>query len=72
MQSVLDAARLETRQKLARLSPSDRIRLALELGDVDLELLCEGRRLSRSAGRRLAMRRRQSGRYPSPCLDPAR
>ena len=64
MQSVLDAARLETRQKLARLSPSDRIRLALELGDADLKLLCEGRRL--------AMRRRQSGRHPFPCLDPTR
>ena len=72
MQSVLDAARLETRQKLARLSPSDRIRLALELGDADLKLLCEGRRLSRSAGRCLAMRRRQSGRHPFPCLDPTR
>ena len=72
MQSVLDAARLETRQKLARLSPSDRIRLALELGDADLELLCEGHRLSWGAGRRLAMRRRQSGRHPSSCLDPAR
>lgn len=49
---------------LMRLSPAERIRLALRLGDDDLALLCAGRGITPEAARAAIRADRERGRRP--------
>ena len=71
MRSVADLLRAEDREAVLALSPDQRVRLALALGERDLEAfrLTHDPPLSREeAGRRLE-RQRQAGRRPCRCID---
>ena len=68
MKSVADRLRAEDRQRLLRLSPAERVALALALGERDLETYRRARGLSRRDAQRLLERQRQHGRRPSRCL----
>jgi hypothetical protein len=63
--SVADELRREQRAAMLRLSPAERIRLALELGARDLALFMEASGLGREAALRELRRRRAAGRRPS-------
>jgi hypothetical protein len=63
--SVADELRQEQRAAMLRLSPAERIRLALELGARDLALFMEASGLDREAALRELRRRRAAGRRPS-------
>lgn len=68
MKSVADRLRAEDRQRLLRLSPAERVALALALGERDLEAFRRARGVSRGDARRLLERQRQEGRRRSRCL----
>jgi methylmalonyl-CoA mutase cobalamin-binding subunit len=65
MRSVADALREETRRQTAALTPEDRVRLALELGDADVVALSSARQISADEARSLIARSRRAGRQPS-------
>ncbi|HVH29125.1 MAG TPA: hypothetical protein VM818_20365 [Vicinamibacterales bacterium] len=65
MRSVTDELRAQTREADARLTPLDRVRLALELGDRDLQVFASRRSLSIAEARRLLASTRCTGRLPS-------
>lgn len=71
MRSVADELRAEEREALLALAPSDRVALALALGERDLETyrLSQRPALSRNEAIRQLERRRQASRRPSSCLD---
>jgi len=69
MRSVADDLREETRRRMAALSPTARIRLALELGDADVTTISNARRLSHSEARAAIARSRRLGRRPSRAHD---
>lgn len=64
MESVADTHRDEDRRRMAAMTPSERIRLAFELGDRDLEIFRNRRGLSRNEALRGLRRQRQLGRRP--------
>jgi len=68
MRSVADDLRRRDREAVLKLSPEERIALALRLGDEDLELFCRTQGLDRSEAIRILQRRRQAGRRPSRCM----
>jgi len=70
MRSVADLLRSEDRQALGRLTPADRVALALALGARDLETfrLAHDPALPAAEAARLLQRRRQAGRRPSRCV----
>jgi hypothetical protein len=68
MRSVADDLRQRDREAVLKLSPEERIALALRLGDEDLELFCRAQGLDRSEAIRVLQRRRQAGRRPSRCM----
>ena len=70
MRSVADRLRLEDRDAILRLSPAERVALALSLGERDLEAFRSAQHptLSRSEAIRVLERRRQAGRRPAGCL----
>ena len=70
MRSVVDCLRREDREALLRLSPAERVALALALGERDLEAFRVARRqpTSRSEAIRTLERRRQAGRRPAACV----
>ena len=68
MPSVADRLRRDTRLKTLALSVTDRVHLALTLGDTELEFVASARRLDRSSAKRLIERRRQAGRISSRCM----
>jgi hypothetical protein len=70
MRSVADALRRQDREELLRLSPAERVRLALALGERDLEAFraAHSPALSRHEAARRLDRRRQLGRQPSGCM----
>ncbi len=70
MKSVADELRDHSRRELERLSPTERIELALRLGDRDLDLFCRAQGLSREEGRRRLRAQRQQGRTPSVANQP--
>lgn len=51
-----------------KLSPEERIELALRLGEEDLELFCRAQGLERREAIRILQRRRQAGRRYSRCM----
>ena len=73
MKSVADRLRLEDRQALLGLTPSQRVALALALGQRDLELFRANHRprLSQKDAARILDRQRQAGRRPSRCHEAA-
>jgi hypothetical protein len=70
MRSVADRLRLEDREAVLRLSPAERVALALSLGERDLDAFGASHRppLPREEARRILERRRQAGRRPSACM----
>jgi len=68
MRSVADDLRRRDREAVLKLSPEERIALALRLGDEDLELFCRTQGLDRSEAIRILQRRRQAGRRYSRCM----
>ena len=71
MRSVADRLKAEERARLAALSPAERVRLALQLGERDLETfrLAHDPPIDRVEARRILERRRQEGRRPSRCIQ---
>jgi hypothetical protein len=69
MQSIADTLRAADREEVARLSPAERLELALRLGDEGLELFRQARGLDHETARRLLERQRQAGRRPSKCMS---
>jgi hypothetical protein len=65
MRSVADDLRAETRQRVAGLQATQRLELALALGDSDVELLSAARRFSRDEAVEAIRRTRRHGRRPS-------
>jgi hypothetical protein len=68
MSSVAEEARRQAREEVLRLSPADRLALALQLGDADLELFQQAQGLDRETALRRLRAQRQAGRRPSACL----
>jgi hypothetical protein len=68
---VADALRVEDREALQALTEDERVRLALALGERDLEAfrLTHDPPLAREEAIRRLERRRQAGRRPSRCID---
>lgn len=62
MPSVADKLRRETIREVLRLSPAERVALALELGDFDLALFCAKQNVQPSDAIEQLHRMRQSGR----------
>ncbi|MFL6197109.1 MAG: hypothetical protein ACJ75H_23185 [Thermoanaerobaculia bacterium] len=69
MRSVADELRERDRAAIRRLSPQERIELALKLGDEDLATFCQAQGVDRETGLRILQRRRQAGRTPSKCIS---
>jgi hypothetical protein len=63
--SVADALRRELKQAQAALTPDERVRLALKLGERDLGIFMQASGLGEPAARLELARRRQAGRRPS-------
>lgn len=68
MRSVADDLRQRDREAVLKLSPRERIALALQLGERDLELFCRTQGVDRETAIRLLQRRRQAGRRPCRCM----
>ncbi len=68
MKSVLDQLRDEDREALLALTPTQRVTLALTLGERDLEAFRRARGLSRDEAARILERQKQHGRRASACL----
>jgi hypothetical protein len=69
MGSVGDALREAQRVEESRLSPAERVRRALELGDSDVETFARARGSSAVVARRELRRARRVGRVPSASAD---
>ena len=67
MKSVADVLRREQVQRIAALTPGERLQLAFELGDGDVALLAAAHGISEYEARRRIERSRQAGRTPSRC-----
>jgi hypothetical protein len=72
MRSVADDLRLETLRAGARLKVSERIALALRLGDEDVARYQATHGVTEREARGRLARARQVGRTPSPANDPDR
>ena len=68
MRSVADDLRQKDRAAVLKLTPEERIALALRLGERDLEIFCRAQGLDRKEAIRVLQRRRQAGRRPSRCM----
>jgi hypothetical protein len=71
MRSVADELKAEDRAEAARLSPAERVTLALALGSRDLEAfrLAHDPPLDPAEAERILQRRRQAGRRPSRSVE---
>lgn len=71
MKSVADLLRLEDRKAVLALTPTERVALALALGERDLETFRNARtpRLSRDEAARILERQRQASRRRSRCIE---
>jgi hypothetical protein len=71
MRSIADDLKAKEREALASLTAAERVRLALQLGERDLEAfrLAHNPPLERAEAIRLLERRRQEGRRPSRCVQ---
>lgn len=66
---VANVLRKGEREMVARLSASERVALALELGKRDLEAYASARGVALTEARRELERRRQARRRPSACIE---
>ena len=71
MKSVADLLRIEDREAVQALTPDERVRLALALGERDLEAfrLAHDPPLTRDEAIRRLERQRQRGRRPCRCIE---
>ena len=71
MRSVVDVLRAEDREAIRALTADERVRLALALGERDLEAfrLAHDPPLTREEAMRRLERQRQSGRRPCRCIE---
>ena len=71
MRSVADLLRAEDREAVLALTADERVRLALALGERDLEAfrLAHDPPLTREEAIKWLERRRQSGRRPCRCIE---
>lgn len=69
MRSVADDLRRESARELARLSPAERIALALQLGDEDVALYRAAHHVGDAEARATLRRARAHGRIPSRSND---
>jgi hypothetical protein len=71
MRSVADLLRTEDREALLALTADERVRLALVLGEQDLEAFrfAHDPPLTREEAMRRLERQRQSGRRPCRCIE---
>jgi hypothetical protein len=67
--SAADALRNDERKRVAALSASDRVELALRLGERDLKLYAQSQGVVLEAARREVDLRRQARRRKSPCIE---
>jgi hypothetical protein len=70
MSAVAEALRDEQRQLTARLSGTERLALALALGQRDLDLYMQARCVDRQTARAVVAQARRIGRRRSACLEP--
>ncbi len=66
---IAQALRSELHERLMVLSPSERMEIALRLGENDIDLLVAARRITRTEARKEFERNRQRGRRRSACLE---
>lgn len=69
MKSVATVLRKRTAADIRRLTPAERVELALRLGDEAVESFRAARGVDGRTAIRLLERRRQATRRPSACLD---
>jgi hypothetical protein len=69
MPSVADELRQRQRQELARLTPAERVALALRLGRRDAETFAATQGLPIEEARQVLRSRGQRRRRPSRCMD---
>jgi hypothetical protein len=67
--STADALRETERRRVAALSASDRVELALQLGERDLALYAQSHEIPVDAARREMDQRRQARRRRSACIE---
>ena len=67
--SVADQFAPAERARVAGLTPSERVALALELGERDLASYAHAHGIDRAAARRALERGRQAGRRRSACME---
>ena len=67
--SAADALRNDERKRVAALSASDRVELALRLGERDLKLYAQSQGVVLEAARREMNLRRQARRRKSACIE---
>jgi hypothetical protein len=70
MASVADELRDELREHVARLTGSDRVTLALKLGERDIAMYARARCVDRETATRVFAAARRIGRIPSASLEP--
>jgi hypothetical protein len=70
MSDVAEILKDELRQRTALLSGSERLALALALGERDLDLYVQARCVDRSTARAVLERSRRIGRRRSACMEP--
>jgi len=68
--AIAEAVREKQRAREAALTPSQRVRLALKLGERDLRVLASGQGLTLREAWLLRRRTSQAGRTPSKAMDP--
>jgi hypothetical protein len=66
---VADRLRQEDAEAMARLSPSERLALALALGEADGDAYCRTHGVERHSAIRVFERQRQRGRLASRCMS---
>jgi hypothetical protein len=69
--SVADDLRDELRERVARLTGSERVALALELGARDVAMYAQARCVDRETAAKVLAASRRVGRIRSACVEPA-
>jgi len=66
---VAEELRLEQIEEMRRMSPSERVALAFDLGERDLEFYMATQRVDRETALKAIQREHQRGRRHSRCMD---
>jgi hypothetical protein len=69
MRSVADDLREEQLREMAAMTPAERVKLALRLGEEGLRLMMSTQGIDRDEAHRRIRQSRQAGRRPSRCHD---